>query len=282
MRFAKLHGLGNDFIVVDAFEVALDEAALPGLARRMCDRHFGVGADGILLAGPSAEADFRMRLINSDGSEAEHCGNGIRCVAKFIADSGRTTADRITIETVGRINVLELNRENGKVATVRVDMGEPRFRRAEVPMTGDPDGEAVEEALDVDGQSLAFTCISMGNPHAVTFVDEVESLPLERIGPLVEHHTVFPRRTNTEFIRVINPRELQMRVWERGAGETLACGTGACASLVAAARTGRSERTATVHLPGGDLLIEWGDDNHVYMTGPAVHVFDGEWLDDQA
>jgi diaminopimelate epimerase len=277
MKFTKMQGLGNDFIVVDGFRRTLDEAALPELAQRMCDRHFGVGADGLLLALPSDQADFRMRLINADGSEAEHCGNGIRCVARFVYEQGHARRPEITGETVGRINVLQMNAPDGTVETVRVDMGEPEFRRAQIPMTGPPDSEAVDAPLEVDGQTLAFTCVSMGNPHAVTFVDDPERYPVERIGPLVEHHAAFPRRTNTEFIQVVGPHELKMRVWERGAGETLACGTGACAALVAAARTGRAGRRAVVHLRGGDLQIEWAEDNRVYMTGPAVTVFEGEW-----
>lgn len=278
MKFAKMHGLGNDFIVVDGFDERLEEAALPALAQRLCDRHFGIGADGILLALPSREAEFRMRLINADGSEAEHCGNGIRCIAKFVADRGRTSADRITIETVGRINVLDLNRTGGRVETVRVDMGEPRFGRRDLPMTGPPADEAIDEPVDVEGRRLELTCVSIGNPHAVCFVEDPDNYPVQTVGPLVENHPLFPRRTNVEFIRVLGPQELQMRVWERGAGETLACGTGACASVVASARTGRSDRRATVHLRGGDLEIEWAANNRVYMTGPAVWVFDGEVL----
>jgi len=276
MRFTKMHGLGNDFVMVDCFKEKLEEAALPDLARCACDRHFGVGADGVILAEPSDKADVRMRLFNADGSEAENCGNGIRCTAKLIYDSGHTQAERITVETVGRINVLDLYVRDGKVETVRVDMGQPVFQRSALPMTGDPSAEAVSVPLQVGDQELEFTCISMGNPHAVTFVDGVRGYPVEATGRLVEHHPVFPRRTNVEFIHVLGPNELDMRVWERGAGETLACGTGACASLVAAARTGRSERQATVHLPGGDLQIEWAEDGRVYMTGPAVTVFEGE------
>lgn len=275
MKFTKMHGLGNDFIVVDGLEETLVEAELPDLARRACDRHFGVGADGIILALPSDQADFRMRLINSDGSEAEHCGNGIRVMAKLVYDRGHTHSSRITVETIGRINVLDLNTRDGKVDTVRVDMAEPIFDRGRIPMTGPAEEEAIEVPLEVGDRTLGFSCISMGNPHAVTFVEDVDAFPVETLGPLVEHHPVFPRRTNVEFIQVLGPAELKMRVWERGAGITLACGTGACASLVAAARTGRSSRNATVHLPGGDLLIEWSDDNHVYMTGPAVEVFQG-------
>lgn len=278
MKFTKMHGLGNDFIVVDGLTETLEEAALPDLARRACDRHFGVGADGIILALPSDKADFRMRLINADGSEAEHCGNGIRCMAKLVYDRGHTQASRITVETIGRINGLELYAKDGKVETVRVDMAEPIFERGRIPMTGPEAEEAVEVPLEVGGRTLGFTAISMGNPHAVTFVEDTASFPVEELGPLVENHPAFPRRTNVEFIQVLGPEELNMRVWERGAGITLACGTGACASLVAAVRTGRASRKATVHLPGGDLIIEWGEDNHVYMTGPAEEVFQATYL----
>ncbi|MFN3653572.1 MAG: diaminopimelate epimerase [Armatimonadota bacterium] len=276
MKFAKMQGLGNDFVVVDGFVRSFDEATLPDLARRICDRHFGVGADGLLLALPSEKADFRMRLINADGSEAEHCGNGIRCIAKFVYERGLARGSTITGETVGRLNVLQLSVADGVVEAVRVDMGEPQLDRASLPMLGDPGSRAVEEPLTVGGTTLTFTGVSMGNPHAVTFVDDVETFPVTQLGPGYENHPAFPRRANIEFIQVLGPAELKMRVWERGAGETLACGTGACASVVAAALTGRAERTATVHLPGGDLLIEWGEDGHVYMTGPAVEVFQGE------
>ena len=278
MKFTKMQGLGNDFVMVDGFAESLIEAELPGLARRICDRHFGVGGDGLILALPSEKADFRMRLINSDGSEAEHCGNGIRCVAKLVYDLGHTDNVRITVETVGRINVLELTAENGRVNRVRVDMGKPVLRRADIPMAGEPDGEAIEFPIEVDGRSLAFTCVSMGNPHAVTFVENVSQFPVTHLGPMVENHPAFPRRTNTEFIEVLGRNELKMRVWERGAGETLACGTGACASLVAAVLTGRADRRAVVHLPGGDLEIEWADNDRIYMTGPAVTVFEGEYV----
>lgn len=278
MKFTKMHGLGNDFVMVDGLQEHLEEAALPDLARRVCDRHFGVGADGLILALPSERADFRMRLINADGSEAEHCGNGIRCVAKLVYDRGHTRGREITVETTGRINVLQLFAEGGQVESVRVDMAEPVFARGRLPMTGPEEGEAVEEPVQAGGRELRFTCVSMGNPHAVTFVDQdPDTFPVRELGPLVENHPVFPRRTNVEFIQVLGPEELKMRVWERGAGETLACGTGACASVVAAARTGRASRRAVVHLAGGDLRIEWGDDNHVYMTGPAVTVFEGEY-----
>jgi diaminopimelate epimerase len=277
MNFTKMHGLGNDFVIVDAFAEKLDEPALGDLARRVCDRHFGVGADGLVVVGPSEQADFRMRIFNSDGSEASHCGNAIRCVAKLLYERGRVQDTVITGETVGRINVLQVFPENGRVDAVRVDMGEPGFRRADLPMTGPPDEEALDEPLQVDGESLRVTAVSMGNPHAVIFVEDLDRFPFERLGPKMEAHPAFPDRVNAEFVQVLSPAELQMRVWERGAGETLACGTGACAVLVAAARTGRAGRKAVIHLRGGDLHIEWGDDNHVYMTGPAVEVFQGVW-----
>lgn len=277
MKFTKMHGLGNDFIMVDGFREQPEEESLADLARRACDRHFGIGADGVILALPSETADFRMRLINADGSEAEHCGNGIRCVAKLVHDLGYTRGSEITVETVGRINVLRLFTHEGKVSSVSVDMGEPAFERRALPMLGPEASEAVNEPLDVDGQTVEVTCVSMGNPHAVHFTDDLDQFPFEQIGPRVEGHSLFPRRVNAEFIQVLGPAELRMRVWERGAGETLACGTGACASLVAAARTGRSGRRATVHLRGGDLHIQWDDDNHVYMTGPATTVFEGDY-----
>jgi diaminopimelate epimerase len=277
VKFTKMHGLGNDFVMVDGFQEHLAEATLPDLARRVCDRHFGVGGDGLILALPSDKADFRMRLINSDGSEAEHCGNGIRCVAKLVYDRGHTQSREITVETIGRINVLQLFAESGKIETVRVDMAEPIFDRGRIPMTGPADSECIDEPLEVGGGELRFTAVSMGNPHVVTFVDDPDQFPVTQLGPLVENHPTFPRRTNVEFIQVLGREELKMRVWERGAGETLACGTGACASLVAAHRTGRAGRKAVVHLRGGDLRIEWSDDNHIYMTGPAVTVFEGDY-----
>jgi diaminopimelate epimerase len=283
MNFTKMHGLGNDFVVVDGFVEQVDPSAYGDLARRVCDRHFGVGADGLVfvlpsdLAGSQGPADFRMRIFNSDGSEANHCGNAIRCVAKLLYETGRTRKTVITCETVGRVNVLQLFPTGGRVDQVRVDMGEPRFLREEVPIAGPAGTEAIDEPLEVDGETLRVTALSMGNPHAVTFVPDLDAFPFDRLGPKMEVHPAFPQRVNAEFIQVLGPEELRMRVWERGAGETLACGTGACASLVAAARTGRAARRAVVHLRGGDLLIEWGDDNHVYMTGPAVEVFRGVW-----
>ena len=282
MKFTKMHGLGNDFVLVDCFREmpeGVQAAGLPDLARRVCDRHFGVGADGLVLALPSEVADFRMRIFNPDGTEPEHCGNAIRCFAKFVHGLGYTRGPDVTVETIGRVNALQIISAPEAEDVVRVDMGEPVFRRGAIPMDGEPEDEAIDEPLDVEGRTLRVTAVSMGNPHAVTFVEDLDALPFAAFGPLLEGHPAFPRRVNAEFIQVLGPTELRMRVWERGAGETLACGTGACASLVAAARTGRTGRKAVVHLRGGDLLIEWGDDNRVAMTGPAAAVFEGALID---
>jgi diaminopimelate epimerase len=276
MKFSKMHGLGNDFIVVDCVREPLEEATLHDRVKRLCDRHFGIGADGLLMVLPSDEAEFKMRLINSDGTEAEHCGNGIRCVGKFLYDRGYTSGEDVVVETVGRLNALRITPRDGKADQVRVDMGEPVFARGRIPMVGPENGEAIDEPLEVAGRTLRVTAVSMGNPHAVTFVERLAGFPFEELGPALEGHPAFPRRTNAEFIEVLGPEEIRMRVWERGAGPTLACGTGACASVVAGARTGRTGRRATVHLPGGALLIEWAENNRIYMTGLAVEVFEGE------
>ena len=271
-----MHGLGNDFVMVDAFEEKLDEATLPERARELCDRHFGIGADGLILVLPSRVANFRMRIFNPDGSEPESCGNGIRCFARFVYDRKKTADTTLTVETLGGVQTLKLNVAGGTVQTVRADLGEPAFARRLIPMRGPEEGEALNEKVKADGARLDVTCLSVGNPHCVTFVDDVERFPVEKLGPQLEHHSLFPRRTNVEFVQVLNRRELRVRVWERGAGETLACGSGACASVIAAARTERADRRATVHLLGGELQIEWLGDGHVHMTGPAVEVFTGE------
>ncbi|MCX7598849.1 MAG: diaminopimelate epimerase [Armatimonadetes bacterium] len=281
MRFTKLHGLGNDYIYLDAISQDLTGYDLAKLAQVLSDRHFGVGGDGIILILPSQVADFRMRIFNPDGSEAEMCGNGIRGFAKYVYEHGLTAKTELAVETgAGIIKPrLFVNRE-GRVEKVRVDMGPPRLARAEIPMAGEPpDQPVINEALAVGDESFAVTCVSMGNPHCVIFLDAATNLaefPVSSLGPRIEKHEAFPRRTNVEFAVVDGPQRIRMRVWERGAGETLACGTGACATLVAAALTGRAERKATVQLLGGELEIEWADDDHVYMTGPAVEVFSGE------
>jgi diaminopimelate epimerase len=272
LRFTKLHGTANDFIYVDA------RAGFPGdpaaVARRLCDRRRGIGADGLILLLPSTEADGRMVIYNSDGSRAEMCGNGIRGLAKLVHDRGLLTKNPLTLETDAGVKTLSLHLDGGRVARVTVDMGMPEWRGRAIPV--DADGELLDHPLVVDGRTWPVTCVSMGNPHCVVFVDDVATLPLETLGPRFEHHPFFPRRVNTEFVQVDAPDRLTMRVWERGAGETMACGTGACAVGVAAARTGRSARHVTVTLPGGPLEIEWRPDDRVLMTGDAVAVFEGQ------
>ncbi|MGI6777899.1 MAG: diaminopimelate epimerase [Acetivibrionales bacterium] len=274
MRFTKMHGLGNDYIYVNCFK---EKVGNPNeLAKFISDRHFGVGSDGLVLILPSDKADFRMRMFNSDGSEAEMCGNAIRCVGKYVYDNGLTDKTVISIDTLAGVKILDMTVENGKVVLVRVNMGEPVIEAAKIPVKTGKE-RFISEPVEIDGKSYNVTGVSMGNPHAVTYVDNVESFPLELIGPKMENHELYPRKINAEFVQVIDRRTLKMRVWERGAGETLACGTGACAVLVASVLNGFSERKATVRLLGGDLFIEWNEtDNHVYMTGPAVKVFDGE------
>lgn len=274
MNFTKMHGLGNDFIVV-AGEQALPDNATE-LAIQLCNRFFGIGADGLVYILPSEKADFRMRIMNSDGSEAEQCGNAIRCVAKYVYDNGLTKQNEITIETLGAgVQKVQLTVEGGKVQTVRVDMGEPILNGLQVPTTVDAE-RVIEHPIEVDGREFKFTAVSMGNPHCVIYVDDAVSFDLETWGPKLEKHPMFPRKINVEFATVNSRKQADMRVWERGAGPTLACGTGACATLVASVLTGATDRTATISLKGGDLLIEWNEsDNHVYMTGPAAEVFRG-------
>ncbi|MFZ5641115.1 MAG: diaminopimelate epimerase [Bacillota bacterium] len=249
---------------------------LSQLAIRLSDRHFGIGGDGIILIMPSEVADFRMRMFNADGSEGKTCGNGLRCVSRYVYDHGLTDKTTFTIETLGGIAKPELILRDGAVEAVKIDMGEPRLSRSEIPMLGEDTPRVVGEPLDVGGCALRVTCVSMGNPHCVIFVNDVENVDVAGVGPFIEKHELFPEQTNVEFIEVLNDEEILFRVWERGSGVTLACGTGACAAVVASVLNGLTSRKVTVHLLGGDLLIEWGDDNHVYMTGPAVEVFQGE------
>lgn len=276
MRFTKVHGLGNDFILVDCYEEKIDISKAPDLAVKMCDRCFGVGADGLVLLVPSDQADIRMRIFNSDGSEAEMCGNAIRCVAKYMYERNTIKKEKIRVETLAGIIIPELIIENGMVESVRVDMGEPRLERSEIPMLGRA-GQVVGEPLAVGGLNFNVTAVSMGNPHCVIFVPEADSVPLRDIGPRIEKHNAFPRKTNVEFVQVLDRDVVIMKVWERGAGETMACGTGACATAVACALNGLTGRKVTVRLKGGDLFIEWAQDNHVYMTGPAAEVFTGDY-----
>lgn len=276
MNFTKMNGLGNDFVVI-AGEQQLPEN-VADLAVQLCNRFFGIGADGLVYILPSEIADFRMRIINSDGSEAEQCGNAIRCVAKYVYDNGLTDKEEITIETLGAgAQKVQLTVQDGKVSSVRVDMGEPILNGQRVPTTIDAE-QVVEHPIEVDGRKFRFTAVSMGNPHCVIYVDDAVNFDLGTWGPKLETHPLFPRKINVEFVTVNSRTHTDMRVWERGAGPTLACGTGACATVVASVLTGATDRTATVSLKGGDLLIEWNEsDNHVYMSGPAAVSFCGEF-----
>lgn len=284
MQFVKMHGLGNDFVFIDhymkqPFNVQGNEA-YPELARKLCHRQFGVGGDGLIVVLPSQVADARMRIFNLDGSEPEMCGNGIRCFARFVFDQGYVKKNPLQVETLAGILTLNLEIEGDQVVGVRVDMGEPILKPDLIPVLAQ--GEPVIGAkLEVDGQEFEYSAVSMGNPHCVLFVQDYQNLDFERLGPAIEKHPLFPKKTNVEFVRVDSREELTMKVWERGAGPTLACGTGACASTVAAILNGKTERNVMVHLPGGDLQIEWGEDNRVYMTGPATYVFKGEILENQ-
>ncbi|MBR5406871.1 MAG: diaminopimelate epimerase [Lachnospiraceae bacterium] len=282
MKFTKMQGCGNDYIYVYTGDQEVNDRS--GIAVRLSDRHFGIGGDGVIFINPSDEADFEMEMYNADGSRGNMCGNGIRCVAKFVYDNGLTDLNPVKIVSCGSVKTLYLNIADGKVDTVRVDMGEPILKACDIPAdashtaTGtDGEGRLINVTYNVNGKDEKMTAVSMGNPHAVIFVDDTDSLELDKIGPAYEHHPAFPEGVNTEFVKVIDKSHLRMRVWERGSGETLACGTGACASLVAAVLTGRSERKAVLGLRGGDLVIEWNEeDGHIYMTGPARTVFTGE------
>lgn len=280
MRFTKMQGAGNDYVYVNCFaEPTPDDPA--ALARQIADRHFGVGGDGLILICPSETADARMRMFNADGSESEMCGNGLRCVAKYVYDHGLSNKETLNIETGAGVLSVEVEVSDGLVERVRVDMGPPQLQPAEIPTTlrsaKAPDDPVVDVPLKVAGRTLAVTCVSMGNPHCVTFVDQLTDEWVLGVGPRVETDAHFPRRVNAEFVQVLSPNEVRMRVWERGSGETLACGTGASAACVAGVLAGRTQRKIVAHLPGGDLELEWAADGHVYMTGPAVEVFSGDW-----
>lgn len=276
-KFTKWHGLGNDFVIVNGFAETIDD--FQAAAIEVCDRHLGIGADGLVLILPSTTADFKMRIFNSDGSEAEMCGNVTRCVARYVYETGLTANTRMTIETKAGLIIPELVFEQGELKTVKVDMGEPRLKRKDIPVLGAADDQAVNIPLTVENRRFLVTCVSMGNPHCVIFVDDVDLVDLAAIGPKIETHELFPRKTNVEFVQVKDQAGLRMRVWERGAGITLACGTGACATLAAAVLNNKAERQAVVELDGGELLVEWSSkDNHIYMSGPATEVFRGEFL----
>ena len=282
IKFTKMEGLGNDYVYVDCTKQNLENAS--NLAKIISDRHFGVGSDGLILIKSSKKADFRMQMFNSDGTEAEMCGNGIRCVGKYVYDKGLTDKTTLKIETLAGIKVLNLNVEGGKVKTVKVDMGEPILDYKLIPAK---DGKVYKSRdgikfykvnINIEGDLKELTCVSMGNPHGIDFANNIEKLKIEKFGPIIEVDEHFPNKVNAEFIEILDKHNIKMRVWERGAGETLACGTGACASVVASFLNGYTERNVTVELLGGKLEIEWNkEDNHVYMTGPAKTVFEGEF-----
>jgi len=276
MKFTKMQGAGNDYVYIDGFsEEVTDPAAL---AVQVSDRHFGIGSDGLIMILPSTVADVRMRMFNADGSEAEMCGNGIRCVAKYAHDHGHVSGLDIMIETGNGVLPLRMiTGDSGRVERVQVNMGEPKLTRGELPMVGATEERVINLPIEVADREFSITCVSMGNPHCVIFVEDVERFPVHDIGPLLERHPWFPRRVNVEFVQLVSPREVIQRTWERGAGETLACGTGASAVTVAGFLTGRTERKIINHLRGGDLELEWLDEGPILMTGPAVEVFSGDF-----
>lgn len=277
MFFTKWQGLGNDFVIVNGFSEKIADYRQEAI--KVCDRHFGIGADGLVVLLPSAKADFAMRIFNSDGSEAEMCGNVTRCMARYVYENGLTDKTSIKIETLaGLIKPKLVFDDNGAIDHVTVDMGEPRLNRAAIPMTGNPDEQAIGVPLTVAGTTYYVTGVSVGNPHCVIFVDDMETVDLSVIGPQIENHPLFPQKTNVEFVQVLSSDKMRMRVWERGAGITMACGTGSSATLVAAVLNGKTDRRATIELDGGSLVIEWAADGHVYMSGPAVEVFRGEYF----
>ncbi len=273
LNFWKMHGLGNDYIVIDNRGGELSEEELPDLAIKLCRRRVGIGADGLLLVCNSRVADAKMRIFNPDGTEAEMCGNGIRCFAKYCFENGIARKNVISVETLAGIKELRLKVVGGAVTSVRVNMGSPCFEAEKIPIIGN--GTFINKPLDVDGKILMATALSMGNPHCVIFVNNIDNYPVDVIGPKVEDHKLFPKRTNVEFVQVISRKRLKVRVWERGVGETLACGTGACASVVAAKVLGKVEEGAIVELPGGKLIVEY-EGNVVFMEGPAEKVFEGK------
>lgn len=278
MKFTKMHGCGNDYIYIDGASEKISQEEKPAFVRKVSDRHFGIGGDGVIFINPSDEADFEMEMYNADGSRAEMCGNGIRCVAKFVYDKGLTDKTDISVISCGKIKYLQLFLKDNKVDTVRVNMGAPELSPAQIPVIAENGKEKImDEPITVQGKEYKMTCVSMGNPHAVIFMDDVTNLEIEKIGPFFENHERFPNRTNTEFVKVLDRKTVQMRVWERGTGETLACGTGCCATVVSCILNGLTDDTVTVKLLGGELEITWDREaDLVYMTGPATTVFDGE------
>lgn len=277
MKFTKMHGIGNDYVYINCLKENVPDPA--ALSKYVSDRHFGVGSDGLILIKPSEVADFRMDMYNADGSQAEMCGNGIRCVGKYVYDHGLTDKTQISIETLAGIKYLELTIENGKAVMLKVNMGQPILKAEEIPVIAKK-SPVVDEPITVCGTEYHMTCVSMGNPHAIIFMDDVMNMDIEALGSHFENHEAFPRRVNTEFVEVLDEKTVNMRVWERGAGETFACGTGACATAVACILNGKTSDEVTVHLLGGDLIIKWDREaDVVYMTGSATTVFEGELTD---
>lgn len=284
MKFTKMHGCGNDYIYINGLVEKIPQIRKPEIVKRISDRHFGIGGDGVIFINPVTDgnenhkpiADFEMEMYNADGSRSEMCGNGIRCVAKFVYDKGLTDQTSISIESAGSIKYLDLTLSEGMVSSVKVNMGAPVLKSNDIPVISD-NKEIIGELIDIAGKEYKMTCVSMGNPHAVIFVDDIVNLDIEKLGPLFENHIRFPNRINTEFVKVIDRQTIEMRVWERGTGETLACGTGACASVAACILNGLTAEEVTVKLLGGELTIFWDKDkNLIYMSGPAVTVFEGE------
>ena len=274
IEFTKMQGCGNDYVYINGFTQTIEQDKKKEAVIHLSDRHFGIGSDGVIFINPSEAADFEMEMYNADGSRAEMCGNGIRCVAKYVYDHGMTDKKDFTIESYGKIKKISVTEKNGLAELIRVDMGEPELYPDKIPVLSKND-RVIDEPIEAGGREYRMTCVSMGNPHAVIFEDP-DTVGLETAGPLIEHHTSFPNRTNTEFVKVIDRQNVRMRVWERGTGETLACGTGCCATGVACVLNGLTDRKITVHVLGGDIEVEWDErDNHIYMTGPAVTVFTG-------
>ena len=274
MKFTKMHGIGNDYVYVNCLKENVENPS--EVAIKISDRHFGIGSDGLILIKPSDVADGKMEMYNADGSQGAMCGNGIRCVAKYMYDYGITDKTSISVETKSGIKYLDLTLKNGKVDTVKVNMGAPILKASEIPVISEKE-QVISEPVTIDGKEWKITCVSMGNPHAITYIDDVKHLEIEKIGPKFENHEIFPDRVNTEFVHVIDRNTVEMRVWERGSGETYACGTGACAVAVSSILNGLTEEEVTVKLLGGDLKIFWyREENRVYMTGSATKVFDGE------
>ena len=279
MKFTKMQGAGNDYVYINGFSEKMSQEDKPDWVRKVSDRHFGIGSDGAIFINPSDVADFEMEMYNADGTRSEMCGNGMRCVGKFVYDKGLTDKTQFTVVSAGKIKYLDLTVENGKATQIKVNMGEPILEAKQVPVVSDNE-EVIDEPIYISEVDATYnmTCVSMGNPHAVVFMDDVDNLAIEKIGPYFENHVRFPNRTNTEFVKVLDRNNVQMRVWERGTGETLACGTGCCATAVACILNGHTEEEVTVHVLGGKIKIFWDrESNLIYMTGPAETVFEGLW-----